>query len=209
MTSPGRRTYFLLKSKEHPVDSLRPYSQMVAVTLGFHIHHDTADEGTECTCRASQGYCNDSSIDLEFATTAAPHQIGASERDGHTLATIARFPLKGGNVPLGQIVLRSSLHLQNIAARCTTRRNTILQDVCHRSSLRAIGVREFIHVEVHATKTGDNAWGGEGCTFKPNSRPCRIHNAEKGTIVESHKVTLLEHSRVVRKLKKTRGTMSS
>ena len=68
-------------------------------SAGLRIQHVRADKGTACTSSAFQEFRNDSGIALEFAATATAQQVGVSERDGRTIATIARCLLKDGNFP--------------------------------------------------------------------------------------------------------------
>lgn len=62
--------------------------------------------------------------------------------------------------PVGRNVLRSSLHLQQVAAHCTTWRNAVPYSNIYgkeadMTGLRAIGSRVFVLVEVRMAKMGD------------------------------------------------------
>lgn len=60
------------------------------------------------------------------------------------------------------------------------------------TTLRAIGVRVFVHIEMHTPRLRDKAWEIKLCRFSHNSRMYRIFNSSKRAVVESRNVTFLE-----------------
>ncbi len=189
---------FLLKSKAEAVDSLHLCNNTVAVPLGLRLQRLRADKGGEYTSQGFQKFCVDSGISMEYAATATPQQIGISERDGRTIATIARCLLKDGNFPptLWGEMFFTAVFISNRSPHAalggTTPYFKMYNKEADMSILRAIGARAFVHIETHTPKLGDRAWEGKLCGFSHNSRAYRIYNASKGTIVESRNVSFLE-----------------
>ena len=56
----------------------------------FRLDRLKADKGTEFTRSVFKQYCRDTAIELEFASTNTPHQIGANDRAGRTIVEIVR-----------------------------------------------------------------------------------------------------------------------
>ena len=90
---------FLLKSKAEATDPLHLCTQTVAVPSGLRIQRLRADNGGEYTSQRFLKPCVDAGISVDYAATATPQQIGISERDGRTIATVGRHLLKDGNFP--------------------------------------------------------------------------------------------------------------
>ena len=152
---------FLLKSKDQAVDSLCLYTQTVAIPLGFRIQRVRADKRTKCISSAFQGFCNDSEIALGFVATVTPQHVGVSERDGRTIANIARCLLKDGNYPsnLWIEMFFEAVYNSNRSPYATLHSATPHFKTHGKEAdvtgLRAIGARAFVHVETLTTKMGD------------------------------------------------------
>lgn len=71
---------FLPKSKAEAVNSLHLYNMTVVIPLGLRIQRLRCDKGGEYTSTEFKQLCIDSSITMEYATTATPQQNGVSER---------------------------------------------------------------------------------------------------------------------------------
>ena len=67
--------------------------------LGYRIQRCRADRGSEYTGEEFRRYCVQTAIKLEFAATNTPQQVGASERQGRTLAVTTRCLLVGSGLP--------------------------------------------------------------------------------------------------------------
>ena len=90
---------YLLKAKSETTQALHAYNMHVAGPLGRRIEIVRSDRGGENVGREFTTYCIDSGITIEYAATNTPRQNGVSERDGQTLAAIARCLMKDGNFP--------------------------------------------------------------------------------------------------------------
>ncbi|CAN0380249.1 unnamed protein product, partial [Scytosiphon promiscuus] len=73
------------------------------------------DKDTEYTSDESKTICLDSGINIEYTATHTPPQNGVSERDGQTLAKIARCLSKDGTFPssMGDEIFFTTAYLCN------------------------------------------------------------------------------------------------
>ena len=115
-----------------------------------------------------------------------------SERDGRTIATIARCLLKNSIFPpnLWGEMFFAAVYISNrsphAALHSTTPYFKMHGEEADMTGLLAIGATAFVHVETNTTtKIGDKAREEKLCGFSPNSTSYRIYNAEKGTVVEA------------------------
>ena len=114
------------------------------------------------------------------------------------LATMVRCVLKDGNFPdnmWGELFF-TAVYLSNRSPHAALGGATPFSKMHNKEAdifvLRVIGARAFVHTETYTTKLGAEAFEGKLCGFRPKSGAYPIYNAEKGTVIESRKVTFLE-----------------
>ncbi|CAN0393136.1 unnamed protein product, partial [Laminaria digitata] len=90
---------FLIKEKADAVNTLKQFVQTVVIPRGLRIERLRTDRGGEYTAGYFEKYCLDTGITHEFAATNTLQQNGVSERDGRTIANIARCLLKDAGFP--------------------------------------------------------------------------------------------------------------
>ena len=170
---------FLLKTKADAVDSLHLYNKTVSVPLGLRVQRLRTDKGGEYTGEVFRKLCHDTGITQEYTATNTPQQNGVSERDGRTLATMARCLIKDGGFPLklwGEMFF-TAVYLTNRAPHSALGGATpffkMYKKEADMTALRSIGARAFVHIETHTTKLADKAWEGKLCGFSTDSRAYR------------------------------------
>ena len=114
------------------------------------------------------------------------HRLGVrSDRDSTTGWTVGKgrtydryhrkVRTQGQQLPpetVGRKVLRSSLHLQQVAARCTSQRDAVFKmqgKEADMTGLRVIGARAFVHVEAQTTKMGTKLGKGSYADSVPTA----------------------------------------
>lgn len=160
---------FLLKSKAGAVDSL--HNITATVKLGLRIQCLPADKGGQYISKDFKKLCVNSSITVEYTATAAPQQVGVSERDGRTLSTIARCLLKeDGDTATSLTTCGAGCSSRQFF--CPTDRRTQRWEERRpsRQGGRYVGSTgnrgwAFVHIETYTTKLGDKAWEGTLCGF--------------------------------------------
>ncbi|CAB1107334.1 unnamed protein product [Ectocarpus sp. CCAP 1310/34] len=90
---------YLLRKKSETTEAVHTYKMCVAAAGCYRIETIRCDKGGENTGSEFRDYSNNSAIKLEYPATNTPRQIGVSERDGQTLAGVARCLLKDGDFP--------------------------------------------------------------------------------------------------------------
>lgn len=78
----------MLKSKHDDLSSFKVLIQSVAFPSGFHVELLRVDKGNELIGEQFQGYCLQTGLSLEHASTNTPQQVGMSKRVGRTLAAM-------------------------------------------------------------------------------------------------------------------------
>ena len=121
--------------------------------LGYRIVRLRADRGTEYTVSSFREYCRQTAIQLEFAATNTPSQIGVSERIGPTLAVMTRSLLLDSDLPKyfwGQLMLTAA-YLSNRSPHSALGMETPYKKLYGKeadlSILKIIGARAFVHIE--------------------------------------------------------------
>ena len=90
---------FLIKEKGDAVSSLQQFVRTVVIPRGLRIERLRTGRWGGYTSGYFEKYCLDTGIRHEFAATNTPQQNGVSERDGRTIANIARCLLKDAEFP--------------------------------------------------------------------------------------------------------------
>ena len=166
--------------------------------LGYRIVRLRADRGTEYTGSAFREYCRQPSIQLEFAATNTPSQIGVSERNGRTLAGMARSLLLYIGLPkyLWDELILTAAYLSNRSPHSALGMQTpykkIYGEEADLSLLTIIGTRAFVRIETYTKRLGDKAWEGRLCGYSQESKAYRIYNPETRKVVESRNVVFIE-----------------
>ena len=157
-----------------------------------------ADKGHENTGAAFRKYCLDVGIKLEFASANTPHQIGANERLGRTLAGMVRCLLSDSGLPpflSGELFLTAS-YLSNRAPHAALGNKTSFQALygkpAHLGHLRAIGARAFVHIETFTKKLDARAWEGRLVGYSTDSTSFRVYHPETRKVRESRNVVFIE-----------------
>ena len=81
---------FLLKSKGGALSSFQTLVQSVVIPSGSRVKRLRTDRGGEYISNEYNGYCLQTGVSLEYATSNTPQQICISERVGQTLVAIVR-----------------------------------------------------------------------------------------------------------------------
>ena len=189
---------FLIREKVDAINTLKQCVQTVVVPRGLRIERLRTDRGGEYTAGYFEKYCLVTGIIHVFAATNAPQQNGVPDRDGRTIAKIARCLLKDARFPKelwGEMSFTATYLANRMphSALQTQAPFTVLFGVHAKlDHLRAIGVRAFVHVERHTTKLEDKAWDGRLCDYSMNSKAYRIYNPETRRITESRNVIFIE-----------------
>ena len=127
----------------------------MVIPSDFRVKRLREDKGSEFISKEFQGYCLQTGVTLEYASTNTPQYIGMSERVGRTLAAMVRCMLADGELPnflwgglmftaafLGNRVLHSAVGMQSPCKMLYgTKRDLQL--------LRVIGARAFVHIETY------------------------------------------------------------
>ena len=90
---------FLIREKVDAINTLKQFAQTVVIPRGLRIARLRTDRGGAYTAGYFEKYCLDTGIIHEFPATNTPQQNGVSERDGRTIANIARCLLKDAGFP--------------------------------------------------------------------------------------------------------------
>ena len=90
---------YLLKSKHDALTSFQVFVQSVLIPSGFRTERLRVDKGGEFVRKEFQGYCLQTGVSLEYASTNTPQQIGMSERVGRTPAAMVRCMLADSGLP--------------------------------------------------------------------------------------------------------------
>ena len=189
---------FLIKEKSDAVSSLQTFVQTVVIPRGLRIERLRTDRGGEYTAGYFEQYCLDTGICHEIAATNTPQQNGVSERDGRTIANIARCLLKEAGFPksLWGEMFFTATYLANRMPHSALQSQapfTVLFGVPAKlDHLRTIGARAFVHVETHTSKLEDKAWEGRLCGYSMNSKAYRIYSNKTGRVTESRNVIFIE-----------------
>jgi len=135
---------------------------------------------------------------LKQASTNTPQQNGVSERDGGTLAGIARCFMIEGNFPkfMWGKLLFTAAYIANRSPHSSLGGQTPYFKLHNKhadlSFLRAIGSRSVVCTEVYTSKFEDKAWEGMLCVYSTNSKDYRVYNPSTRRVVESRNVTFIE-----------------
>lgn len=189
---------FLIKTKSDAVATLKLYNSTLSVSVGRRVERLRSDKGGEYTGKAFTQACNDAAIKQEFTSTNTPQQNGVSERDGGTLAAIARCFMIDGKFPksLWGELLFTAAYIANRSPHSTLGGDTpyfrLYGKHADLSALRVIGSRSFVHTEVYTSKFEDKAWEGILCGYSTTSKSYRVYNPSTRHVVESRNVTFLE-----------------
>ena len=90
---------YLLNSKRNALTSFQVFVQSVLIPSGFRTERLRVDKGGEFVRKEFQGYCLQTGVSLEYASTSTPQQIGMSERVGRTHAAMMRRMLTDSGLP--------------------------------------------------------------------------------------------------------------
>ena len=90
---------YLLKSKHDALSSFQVFTQPVVIPSGFRVEYLGVNKGGEFISKEFQGYCLQTGVSLEYASTSTPQQIGMSERVGRTHAAMMRRMLTDSGLP--------------------------------------------------------------------------------------------------------------
>ena len=156
----------LLKSKADASESLLLFAQGVVAPLGYRIQPCRAGRGSEYTGEGFWSYFLQTAINLEFAATNELQQVGASDRQGRTLAAKTQCLLVDSGLPkyLWAELTWAATYLANLtphsALNIATPYKALVGKEAHLSYLKIIGARTFVHVETHTRKLDDKAWEG-------------------------------------------------
>ena len=189
---------YLIKHKSDATASLKLYNTTVSVSAGRRIERLRSDKGGEYIGKSFKQACNNAAIVQEFTSTNTPQQNGVSERDGGTLAGIARCFMIEGNFPkfMWGELLFTAAYIANRSPHSSLGGQTPYFKLHNKhadlSFLRAIGSRSFVHTEVYTSKFEDKAWEGMLCGYSTNSKAYRVYNPSTRRVVESRNVTFIE-----------------
>ncbi|CAN0558936.1 unnamed protein product, partial [Ectocarpus sp. 12 AP-2014] len=189
---------YLLGKKSDTTEAVYTYNMFVAAAGGYRIETIRCDNGGENTGSEFRNYCKNSAIKLEYAATNTPQQIGATERDGQTLAGVTRCLLKDGDFPpsmWGELMLTAEYLLDrspHSALGGATPYAKLHNKSPDLSGLRVIEARAFVHHERDRKKLDDRAFESKLCGFGLDSQTHRVLNPSNGAVVESRNVTFIE-----------------
>lgn len=189
---------FLIKSKTNTVDSLELFNKAVVIPSKERLVRLKGDKGTEFTSSEFRQYCLDIGIQLEFASTNTPQQIGANERAGRTLAGIVRCLLTDSGLPsfLWGELMQAAVYLSNRVPHAALSNGTPYKALygkdAYLGNLRVIGARSFVHVETHTKKLEPRAWEGRLVGYSTDSKSYRIYNPATKRVRESRNVVFIE-----------------
>lgn len=124
--------------------------------------------------------------------------MGVSERDGRTLANVARCLLEDGGFQdtLWAEIFFTARYNLNRAPHSgldgSTPFKLLFNNEATLSHMRAIGGRAFFHIETYTKKLDEKAWEGRLCGYSMDSKAHRIYNPKTKRAVESRSVHFIE-----------------
>ena len=140
-----------------------------------------ADRGAEYT-RSTFRECLQTAIQLEFATTNTPSQIGVSECIGRTLVGMTRSLLLDSGLPKylwGEVMLTAA-YLSDRSLYSTLGMEAPYKKLYGKeadlSLLNIIGARAFVYIETYTKKLGNKAWEGRLGGYSQESKAYHVYN---------------------------------
>ena len=105
----------MLKSKHDALRSFQVLVQSVVIRSVFRVERLRVNKGDEFISKEFQGYCLQTAVSLEYASTNTSQQIGMSERVGRNLAAMVRCMLADSGLPqfLGGELMSTAAFLGN------------------------------------------------------------------------------------------------
>ena len=144
---------YLLKSKEGALHAFQSFVQSMVIPSGVCVERLRADKGGEFIVNDFKGYCTQTGVLLEYASTNTPQKIGMSERVGGTLAAMVRCMLADSRLQfflwgelmftaayVGNRAPHSVLNMQS-SYKMLKATEPDLRIIC------VIGARAFVHIE--------------------------------------------------------------
>ena len=145
----------MLKSKHGALTSFQVFVQSVVIPSGFRVERLSVDKGGEFVSKDFQGYCLQTGLSLEFASTNTPNQIGMSERVGRTVAAMVRCVLADSGLSKflrGELMFTAAF-LGNRAPHSAIGVQSPYK-MLHGTEpdlrfVRVVGARTFLHIETY------------------------------------------------------------
>ena len=88
-----------MKSKGDALSLFQSFVQSVVIPVDSCVERPRADKGGEYISNKYKGYCLQTGMSLEYASTNTSQQIGMSEHVGRTLAAMVRCLLANSRLP--------------------------------------------------------------------------------------------------------------